>query len=182
MVKSGWSGWYEKANWFDSVIGHIADSAALTGLTFHPHQSDRSNQSAQNANWTSQLRRSRRDNRNTYVERPVLSPDEGDMVLVRTSPAPDRSDRWCPTVWPMLVVKSELGVVFRHEICIGFDSYWGKTSPPYIYEGPRPIERNTIESNITFYFLSSQYLFQPPCFSSLDLHSHRWRPRACWST
>jgi hypothetical protein len=23
---------------------------------------------------------------------------------------------------------------------------------------------------------------QPPCFSSLDLHGHIWRPRACWST
>jgi hypothetical protein len=35
---------------------------------------------------------------------------------------------------------------------IGFDSYWGKTSPPYIYEGPRPIEGITIELNITFTF------------------------------
>jgi hypothetical protein len=55
-------------------------------------------------------------------------------------------------VWPAYPAKSELGVVFRHGICIGFDSYWGKTSPPYIYEGSRPIEGNTIESNITFTF------------------------------
>jgi hypothetical protein len=78
--------------------------------------------------------------------------------------------------------RPELGVVFRHEICIGFDSYWGKTSPPYIYEGSQPIEGNTIESIITFYFLSLTTIFQPPCFSSLELHFLRWRPRACWST
>jgi hypothetical protein len=76
----------------------IADSAALTGLTFDPHQSDRSDKSAQNANWTSPLRRSHRDDRNAYVERPVRSPDEGVMVLARTNPTPDRSDRWDPTV------------------------------------------------------------------------------------
>jgi hypothetical protein len=60
---------------------------------------------------------------------------------------------------------------------MGFNSYWGKTSPPYIYEGSWPIEEKTIESIITFYFLSSQHLFQPPYFSSLDLHDLRWRPR-----
>ena len=32
-----------------------------------PNRSDRYNQSAQNANWTSPLRRSRRDNQNAYV-------------------------------------------------------------------------------------------------------------------
>jgi hypothetical protein len=68
------------------------------------------------------------------------------------------------------------------KICIGFDSYWGKASPPYIYEGSRPIEGNTIESTITFYFLSLTTVFQPPCFSSLDLHNLRWRTRVCWST
>jgi hypothetical protein len=102
-----------------SVIGHIADSAALTGLTFHPHRSDRSDQSAQNANCTSPLRRSRRDNRNAYVERLVRSPDEGVIVLERTSPVPDRSHRWDPTVWPVLAAKSELGVVFWCRICTG---------------------------------------------------------------
>jgi hypothetical protein len=76
----------------------IADSAALTGLTFDTHRSDRSDQSAQNAKWTSPLRRSRRYDQNAYVERLVRSPDEGVMVLARTSPTPDRSDRWGPTV------------------------------------------------------------------------------------
>jgi hypothetical protein len=94
MVKSGCFGWYEKANWSDLVIGHIADSAALTGLTFHPHRSDRSDQSAQNANWTSPLRKPRQVDRNAYVGHPVRSPYEGVMVLVRTNPAP-----W--PVWPM---------------------------------------------------------------------------------
>jgi hypothetical protein len=97
MVKSGW---YEKANWSDSVISHIPDSTVLTGLTFHRNRSD---QIAQNANWTSPLCKSRRDDRNAYVERPVQSPDEGVMVLARTSPAPDR---WDPTVWPVLADKS----------------------------------------------------------------------------
>jgi hypothetical protein len=63
-----------------SVIGHIADSP---------------------------LHRSCQDDRNAYVERPVRSPDEGVMVLARTSPASDRSDRWSPTVWPVPAVKSE---------------------------------------------------------------------------
>jgi hypothetical protein len=76
----------------------IVDSAALIGLTFDPHRSDRSDQSAQNSNWTSPLRISRRDDRNEYVERPVQSPDEGVMVLARTSSVPERSDRWDPTV------------------------------------------------------------------------------------
>jgi hypothetical protein len=73
----------------------IADSAALTGLNFDPHRSDRI---TQNANWTSPLRRSRRDDRNSYVEHPVRSPDEGVMDLARTSPEPDWSDQWDQTV------------------------------------------------------------------------------------
>jgi hypothetical protein len=35
----------------------------------------------------------------------------------------------------------------------------GKTSPPYIYEGPRPIEENTIESINHIYLLPSQHPF-----------------------
>jgi hypothetical protein len=128
------------------VLCLVLDSAALTGLTFNPHQSDRSDQSTQNANWTSPLRRSRRDDQNAYVERPVQSPDEGVVVLARTSLAPDRSDWWDPTVLPVLIAKSELGVVSRCEIGIGFDSYWGKTSPAYIYEGSQPMEGDTIVS------------------------------------
>jgi hypothetical protein len=73
----------------------IADSAALTGQTLDPHRSDRSNQIIQNANWTPPLRRYRRDDQNAYVERPFRSPDEGVVVLVRTSPTPDR---WSRTV------------------------------------------------------------------------------------
>jgi hypothetical protein len=100
MVKSVWSGWCEKANWYDLVIGHIANSASLTRLTFHPHQSDQSNQSTENANWTWPLYRSRRGDRITYVERLVWSPGEGVMVLTRTSPAPGQSDRCGTMVWP----------------------------------------------------------------------------------
>ena len=39
--------------------------------------SDRSRQVCQIANWTAPLRRSRRDDRNAYIERPIRSPDEG---------------------------------------------------------------------------------------------------------
>jgi hypothetical protein len=73
----------------------IADSVALTGLTFDPHRSDRSDQSVQNVKWTSPLHRSRRDDRNASMERPVRSPDEGVMILARTNPA---ADRWGPRV------------------------------------------------------------------------------------
>jgi hypothetical protein len=103
------------------------------------------------------LRTSRRDDRNAYVERPVQSLHEGVMVLARISPALDRSDQWGPTVWPVPAVKSELWVVFRHGISIGFDSYWGKTSPPFIYEGPQSIEGTQSYLSLTsnFYRLNT---------------------------
>jgi hypothetical protein len=49
----------------------------------------------------------------------------------------------------------------------------GQDLPPYIYEGPWPIEGIKIESIHYIYFLSSQHLFQPPCFSSIGLHGRR---------
>jgi hypothetical protein len=76
----------------------IADSVAPTGVTCDPHRSDRSDQIVKNANWTPPLRRSRRDDRNVYVERPVRSLDEGVMFPARTSAALDPSDWWGPTV------------------------------------------------------------------------------------
>ena len=41
------------------------------------NRSDRSRQVCQIANWTTPLCRSRRDNQNAYIERPIRSPDEG---------------------------------------------------------------------------------------------------------
>jgi hypothetical protein len=106
------------------------------------------------------------------------------MVLARTSPAPDRSDRWDPTVWLALADESELGVVFRCGVCIGLDSYWGKTSPPYIYEGSWPIEENTIESiKFIFYrilpFLPCSLTFPTPTMLFLLHLRDVWR-RPSW--
>ena len=56
-------------------------------------RSDRSRQVCQIANWTIPLRRSRRDDRNAYIERPIRSPDEGVMPPGRPAPRSDRSDR-----------------------------------------------------------------------------------------
>jgi len=89
-----------------------------TGQTSHMNRSDRSRQVCQIANWTAPLRRSRRDNRNAYIERPIRSPDEGVMPPGRPAPRSDRSDRSRAVrpvqrpVRPVRNSKSELGVVF----------------------------------------------------------------------
>ena len=54
---------------------------------------NRSRQVCQIVNWTTPLHRSRRDDRNTYIERPIRSPDEGVMPPRRLAPRSDRSDR-----------------------------------------------------------------------------------------
>jgi hypothetical protein len=58
----------------------------------------------------------------------------------------------------------------------------GQDFPPYIYEGSQSIEGTQLNLSITSTFYSLNTLFQPPCFSYLDLHDLRWRHRACWST
>ena len=68
-----------------------------TGQTSPINWSDRSSQVCQVASWTPPLCRSRRDDRNAYIERPIWSPDEGVMPPGR--PAPRNT-------------QSELGVVF----------------------------------------------------------------------
>ena len=60
------------------------------GQTDHVHRSERSVQISQITNWTTRLHISRRDNRNTYIEHPIQSPDEG--VTPPGRPAP-RSNR-----------------------------------------------------------------------------------------
>ena len=61
---------------------------------------DRSGQSSQNAKWTSPLHRSRREDQNAYVERPIWTPDERDMASGSSAPRQtsqtglqERSDR-----------------------------------------------------------------------------------------
>ena len=72
---------------------------------------DRSRQVCQISNWTAPLRRSRRDDRNAYIERPIRSPDEGVMPPGRPAPRSNRSDR-SRVVRPVRNAQSELGVVF----------------------------------------------------------------------
>ena len=82
-----------------------------TGQTSLLNRSDRSRQVCQITKWTTPLRRSRRDNRNAYIERPIWSPDEGVMPPGRPAPRSDRSDR-SRAVRPVRNAQSELGVVF----------------------------------------------------------------------
>ena len=56
------------------------DTAKEIGQTFCPNRSYRSGQLIQNAKWTSPLDISHRVDQDLYVERPIWSPDEGDMA------------------------------------------------------------------------------------------------------
>jgi hypothetical protein len=75
------------------------------GQTSKINWSDQSRQVCQIANWTTPLRRSRQDDWNAYIERPIWSPDE--EVMPPGTPAPVR---------PVRNAQFELGVVFWHEI------------------------------------------------------------------
>ena len=63
-----------------------------TDQTCHTKRSDWSGQLCQIVNWTSPLRRSRRDDRNAYIEHPIWNPDEEIMPLGKPVPRSDRSD------------------------------------------------------------------------------------------
>ena len=97
-------------NWLDNM--------GRTGQTSPLNRSDRSRQVCQIANWTAPLRRSRRDDRNAYIERLIRSPDEGVMPPRRPAPRSDRSDQSKAVrpvqtpVRPVRNAQSELGVVF----------------------------------------------------------------------
>jgi len=83
-----------------------------TGQTSRLNWSDRSGQLAQNAKWTLLLDSSRREDQDSYVERLIWSPDEGDMAFGRSAPRADRSDRLTGAVIPVLVCKIHVEVVF----------------------------------------------------------------------
>ena len=83
-----------------------------TGQTTSLNQSDRSGQLVQNAKWTLLLDSSRREDQDSYVERLIWSPDEGDMAFGRSAPRADRSDRLTGAVRPVLVCKIHVEVVF----------------------------------------------------------------------
>jgi hypothetical protein len=73
----------------------VADLAtAETGLTGFPNRSDRFCKHCQNANWTSPLRSSRRDDQDAYVERLFWTPDERVMTSGRFFTWENRSGRF----------------------------------------------------------------------------------------
>ena len=78
----------------------------LTGIL------DRSRWFCQNADLTSPLRSSRRDDQNAYMKRPIWNSDERVMTSRRFDPHPDRSNRLDRAVRPVQTAQSELGVVF----------------------------------------------------------------------
>ena len=75
----------------------FSGQSGQTDQTSHMNRSDRSRQVCQIANWTVPLRRSRRDDRNAYIERPIWSPDEGVMLPGRPAPRSDRSETPSPS-------------------------------------------------------------------------------------
>ena len=144
------------------------DTTKETGQTFYPNWSDWSGKLIQNAKWTSQFDSSCRVDQDSYVEHPIWSPDEGDMTSGRSAPRTDRSDQFAGAVRPVLVCRIRIQVVFWHGNYQVFDPIRSKTSPPYIYKGPRAIEVNPIDQNISIYYFSLLFvflklqLFQPP--------------------
>jgi len=107
---SGPSNYHELVPWYDhkqvrfiplnlhSVHSNLAQwrfsgQSGQTGQTSPINWSDRSKQVCQIVNWTAPLRRSRRDDRNPYIEHPIWSPDERVMPPGRPAPRSDRSDR-----------------------------------------------------------------------------------------
>ena len=112
----------------------------------------------QNANWTSPLRSSRRDDRNAYVERLIWSSDERFMTS-------GRLDTGLNPVRPVQTAQFEFGVVFLCGICMELDSWWDKTSPPYKYKGPRPIgyiQSIKTYQSITFRYFALLFVFPKP--------------------
>jgi hypothetical protein len=60
---------------------------------------------------------SRLVDQNSYIERPIWSPDERDMTSERSAPRTDRSDRFAGAVIPVSACRIRVKVVFWHEIC-----------------------------------------------------------------
>ena len=71
----------------------LSGQSGETGQTSPLNRSDLSRQVSQIVNWTAPLRRSRQDDRNTYIEHPIQSPDEGVTPPGRPAPRSNRSDR-----------------------------------------------------------------------------------------
>ena len=106
---------------YQKTGGHMfapkSGSPEKTGQTYSLNRSDQFGQSPQNVNWNSPLDSSRRVDQDSYIERPIWSPDEGDMTLGRSTPWADRSDRLAGAVRPVSVCRICVKVVFWHGIC-----------------------------------------------------------------
>ena len=76
------------------------------------NRSDRSRLLCQNANWTSPLRSSRRDNRNAYVERLIWNSDERVMASGRLDTGSDWSD-WSELRSPSLELYFDAEFVYN---------------------------------------------------------------------
>jgi len=72
----------------------FAPESARIGQTTPKNQSDRFGQVAQKAKWISPLRRSRRGDQNSYMERPIWTSNERVMTSGRLHP-----DRTGQTGW-----------------------------------------------------------------------------------
>jgi len=83
-----------------------------TGQTTCTNRSDRSGQLVQNIKCTSPLDSSHRVDQDSYVERPIWSPDERDMASERSVPRADTSDQSTGAVRPVLACRSYVEVVF----------------------------------------------------------------------
>ena len=130
-----------------------------TGQTSHINWSDRSRQVCQIGNWTAPLHRSRRDDRNAYIERPIWSLDEGDMTSGRSAPRVDRSDRFVGAVIP---------VSFRRKLYFGMGSarvstLFGARPPhPISIKGHGRLRSSNRSKNTTIHYFSIFLL--PLCY------------------
>ena len=88
-----------------------------TGQTSSLNRLDRFGQLVQNVKWTLPLDSSRPVDQDSYIERPIWSPDEGDMTSGRSAPRADQSDRFAGAVRPISVSRIRVKVIFWHGIC-----------------------------------------------------------------
>ena len=79
----------------------FSGQSGKTGQTSHRNRSDWSRKVCPIVNWTAPLRRSRRDDRNAYIERLIWSSDESVMASGKLDTGSDRSDRSGRPVGPV---------------------------------------------------------------------------------
>ena len=115
------------------------------------------------------------NNKPTYMERPIWSPDdEKIMPLGRPVPRSHQSDR-SKAVRPVEIVRDGSCILTRD--MFGFRLLWVQTFSSYLYEGSWPIEGIPINStHYPLHFIPKPYLFQ----SHVVLSSSLRRLKASW--